>query len=228
VTWIALLFGVLVCLGAARPVSAAAIRGVVQYTGAGAEPRKLQVTIDQYICGKDKDAEELQVNPQRGVRNAVVWLQNPPTGSRGESPTAKVEMDQKGCVFVPRVVLVPAGGTVEFLNSDRLLHNLHSVGKDNPPFNRTQPRGRAIPITFAKPEIIRVDCDLHSWMRAWVVVADHAFYALSNEAGEFVLAGVPPGTYTLSIWQEALGTASREVTVGAEDARVTIEFKARR
>jgi hypothetical protein len=65
-------------------------------------------------------------------------------------------------------------------------------------------------------------------MRAWVVVADHPFYALSNEAGEFVLSGVPPGTYTLSIWQEALGTATREVTVGAEDARVTIEFKARR
>jgi plastocyanin len=228
VTWLALLVGVLVCLGVALPASAAAIRGVVQYTGTGGEPKKVPVTIDQYICGKEKDAEDLQVAPQRGVRNAVVWLQNPPVGARGEQPAAKVEMDQKGCLFAPRVVLVPAGGTVEFLNSDRLLHNLHSVGKDNPPFNRTQPRGRAIAVTFAKPEIIRVDCDLHSWMRAWVVVADHPFYALSNEAGEFVLAGVPPGTYTLSIWQEALGTASREVTVGAEDARVTIEFKARR
>jgi len=162
------------------------------------------------------------------VRNAVVWIQNPPPGARGDAAPARVEMDQKGCVFVPHVVLVPAGGTVEFLNSDRLLHNLHSVGKENPPFNRTQPRGRAIPIAFAKPEIIRVDCDLHSWMRAWVVVADHPFYALSNEAGEFVLSGVPPGTYTLSIWQEALGTSTREITVGAEDARVTIEFKARR
>jgi len=64
-----------------------------------------------------------------------------------------------------RAPLRTPGGTVEFLNSDRLLHNLHSVGKENPPFNRTQPRGRAIPIAFAKPEIIRVDCDLHSWMR---------------------------------------------------------------
>src|SRR5262245_39551021 len=228
VTWVALAVCFAACLGGALPASAAAIRGVGRSTGAGGEPRKVPVTIDQYICGKDKDAEDLQVNAQRGVRNAVVWLNNPPPGTRGEVPPAKVEMDQKGCLFVPRVVLVPAGGTVEFLNSDRLLHNLHSVGKDNPPFNRTQPRGRAIPITFARPEIIRVDCDLHSWMRAWVVVADHAFYALSNEAGEFVLAGVPPGTYTLSIWQEALGTASREVTVGAEDARVTVEFKARR
>jgi plastocyanin len=228
VTWFALATGLIAWLGPALPVSAGAIRGVVQFTGAGGEPKKLQVTIDQYVCGKDKDVEDLQVGAQRGVRNAVVWLENPPPGSRGEVPPAKVEMDQKGCVFVPHVVIVPAGGTVEFLNSDRLLHNLHSVGKENPPFNRTQPRGRAIPVTFGKPEIIRVDCDLHSWMRAWVVVADHPFYALSNEAGEFVLAGVPPGTYTLSIWQEALGTSSREVTVGAEDTRVTVEFKARR
>ena len=137
-------------------------------------------------------------------------------------------MDQKDYMFVPHIVIMPASGTMEFLNNDQLLHNLHSVGKENPPFNRTQPRGRAIPVTFGKPEIIRVACDLHSWMRAWVVVADHPFYALSNEAGEFVLAGVPPGTYTLSIWQEALGTSSREVTVGAEDTRVTVEFKARR
>jgi len=221
-------FAVLACLVPASSALAANIRGVVQFTGPGGEARKVAVTIDQYVCGKDKDAEDLQVGAQRGVRNAVVWLQNPPPGARPETPPAKIEMDQKGCAFVPHVVLVPAGGTVEFLNSDRLLHNLHSVGKENPPFNRTQPRGRAIPITFAKPEIIRVDCDLHSWMRAWVVVADHPFYALSNETGEFVLAGVPPGTYTLSVWQEALGTVTREVTVGAEDARVTVEFKARR
>jgi len=208
---------------------AAAIRGSVVVAGAPEAPRKLPVTIDQYVCGKEKDAEDLVVGPQRGVRNAVAWLANPPAGGKKwDTPEAKVEMDQKGCVFVPRVVIVPAGGTVEFLNSDRLLHNLHSVARDNPSFNRTQPRGRAIPVAFGKPEIIRVDCDLHSWMRAWVVVADHPFYALSNEAGEFVLAGVPPGTYTLSIWQEALGTSSREVTVGAEDTRVTVEFKARR
>jgi carboxypeptidase family protein len=130
-------------------------------------------------------------------------------------------------MFVPRVVLVPVGGTVEFLNSDRLLHNLHSVSRENPSFNRTQPKGRAIPIEFARPEIIRMNCDLHSWMRGWVIVADHPFYALSNEAGEFTLPDVPPGKYTLEIWQEALGTTTREVTVGAQDARVTVEFKAR-
>jgi plastocyanin len=206
---------------------AAAIRGSVVVAGAPQPPRKLPVTIDQYVCGKEKDAEDLVVGPQGGVRNAVAWLTNPPARGKWENPEAKVEMDQRGCVFVPRVVIVPAGGTVEFLNSDRLLHNLHSVAKDNPPFNRTQPKGRAIPVAFPRPEIIRVNCDLHSWMRAWVVVADHPYYALSNEAGEFTLPSVPPSTYTLSIWHETLGITTREVTVGPQDARVTVELKAR-
>jgi plastocyanin len=224
-----------VCLGlaglvAAVPSEAASIRGVVTFAGA-VEPKKLPVTIDQYVCGKEKISEDLVLGAQRGVRNAVVWLQTPPPRASWDTAPAtpdKVEMDQKGCVFVPRVVLVPAGGTVEFLNSDRLLHNLHSASKENPTFNRTQPRGRAIPIAFAKPEIVRVNCDLHSWMQSWVVVADHPFYALSNEAGEFVLPGVPPGKYTLQIWQETLGITSRDVTVGPGDARVAVELKAPR
>jgi plastocyanin len=217
---------IVMCLGTALPARAATLRGVVLFTGA-AEQKKLPVTIDQYVCGKEKPAEDLVVDAKRGVRNAVVWLQTPPPGAGAEPATAKVEMDQKGCVFVPHVVLVPVGGTVEFLNSDRLLHNLHSASRDNPSFNRTQPKGRVIPITFAKPEIIRVNCDLHSWMRAWVVVADHAFYALTNDAGEFELPSVPPGKYTLHIWQETLGITSRDVSVGAEGARVTVELKAR-
>src|SRR5262249_36318099 len=214
------------CLGATGQAAASNIRGIVVMTGAVA-PKKLPVTIDQYVCGKEKPAEDLVVGPQGGVKNVVVWLQTPPPNATWPSAPVKSDMDQKGCVFVPRVVLVPAGGTVEFLNSDRLLHNLHSVSRENPTFNRTQPRGRVIPITFARPEIIRVNCDLHSWMRGWIVVADHPFYALSNETGEFVLPNVPPGKYTLQIWQESLGLTAQPVTVGAQDARVTVELKAR-
>jgi len=191
-------------------------------------PKKLPVTIDQYVCGKEKVGEDLAVGPQGGVKNVVVWLQTPPPGATWPSAPVKVEMDQKSCTFAPRVVLVPAGGTVEFLNSDRLLHNLHSASRENPTFNRTQPRGRVIPVTFSKPEFVQVNCDLHSWMRAWVVVADHPYYALSNDAGEFVLPNVPPGKYVLQIWQETLGITSRDVTVGADDARVTVELKAPR
>ena len=221
------LLAVLVATGlgcvAATDASAAAIKGTVQFVGGAVDQKKLPVTVDQFVCGKDKDAEDLALSPQRGIRNAVVSLATPLPGAKWEFSTAAVFLDQKQCVFMPRVILVPVGGTVEFLNSDRLLHNLHSASKSNPTFNRTQPKGRAIPITFAKPEIVRIGCDLHGWMRAWVVVAEHPFYAVTGASGEFALNNLPPGKYTLSVWQERLGTVTRDVTVGDTDATVVIE-----
>ncbi len=223
---------VAVCLGiwwasAAGAASAGTIKGTVRYTGPLAEPRKLPVTADQYVCGKEKDAEDLALSPEKGIRNAVVSLQAVPPGVRWEGLPPPVQMDQKQCMFVPRVVVVPMGGTVEFLNNDRLLHNLHSRdARENPPFNRTQPKGRTIPVVFKKPEIVRVDCDLHPWMRAWVVVAEHPFYALTNHQGEFSLDNVPPGQYTLQVWHESLGVVTKDVTVAETGITpVTVEMR---
>ncbi len=221
---------VLVCVAAcstlpAGPAWGGTIKGAVRLTGGAVEERRLPVTIDQYLCGKEKQAEEIVLSPGKGIRNAVVFLETPPPGAKWQAPLPTVQMDQKQCAFVPRVVVVPVGGTVEFLNGDRLLHNLHSASKQNPVFNRAQPHGRTIPIAFKKPEIIRVDCDLHSWMRGWVVVADHPFYAVTNEQGEFILDNVPPGRYTLQVWQEALGTVTADLTVRDRDVTpVTIEM----
>ncbi len=216
--------GALLLSGAA---AAGEIQGRVLLTGQAPAAKKMPVTIDQYVCGTEKEASDLVVTAAREVRNVVVWLENPPPGAPSATLAESTQMDQKECVFTPRVVLVPAGGTVEFLNSDRLLHNLHSAPKDNPPFNRTQPKGRTIPVTFAKPEIIRVECDLHSWMRGWVVVADHPFYAVSDEKGRFRLDNVLPGQYTLQVWHERLGRASQTVTIGDGATPVTIELRPR-
>lgn len=201
------------------------IKGTVRYTGAEVEQKRLPVTIDQYVCGKEREAEDLVLTPAKAIRNAVVSLQNPPPGVRWEGSLPSAKMDQKQCAFVPRVVVVPVGGTVEFLNSDRLLHNLKSVSKENPAFNRAQPHARTIPVVFRKPEILRVDCDLHSWMRSWVVVADHPLYVVTNDRGEFVLDNVPAGKYTLQVWQESLGTVTTDVTVGDKGTTtVTVEM----
>jgi plastocyanin len=184
--------------------------------GPRVERKTVPVTIDQYLCGKEKEAGDLVLSSSNGIRNAVVSLQGVPANSKAQVSPAVVKMDQKQCVFVPRVVVVPAGGTVEFLNSDRLLHNVRGGGKENPPFNRAQPHARNIAIVFKSPEILRVDCDLHSWMRGWIVVAEHPFYAVTNEEGEFVFENVPPGKYKLQAWQETLGRANQEVTVTGE------------
>jgi plastocyanin len=209
-----------------RVASGGSLKGTVILKGAAPEQRKLPVTIDQYVCGKEKSAEDLVLSPQGGIRNAVVWLENPPPAAAAPPPATA--MDQKECVFAPRVVVVAAGGRIDFLNSDRLLHNLHSTPNANPSFNRAQPKGRTIPITFPHPEIIRVSCDLHSWMRGWVVVAEHPFYVVTDAEGRFALPGLPPGRYTVRIWQERLGTISKEIIVGdADPTTVTLEMVAR-
>ena len=213
---------------APHAVSAGTIKGTVVLKGTPPELRKLAVTIDQYVCGKEKNPEDLILSPQGRIRSAVVWLDKPPAGAGVEALPTTTAMDQKECTFTPRVVIVPAGGKVDFLNSDRLLHNLHAAPTANAAFNRTQPKGRTITISFSHPEIIRVTCDLHSWMRSWVVVADHPFYSLTNSAGEFELRGLPAGRYTLKVWQELLGTVSRDVVVGDQDpTAVTVEMPAR-
>src|SRR5687767_2650700 len=220
---IATVLGVL--LGSIIPglADAGTIKGTVRLVGGPVEVKKLKVTVDHSVCGTVKDSEELLVSPEMGIRNAVVFLQNPPPNVKWTA-MPPVQMDQKQCVFVPRVVVAPAATTVEFLNSDRLLHNLHSAGTENPTVNRTQPKGRTIPLTFRRPEIIRIDCDLHPWMRAWVVVAEHPFYAVTNNRGEFTLDNVPPGTYTVQVWQESLGVINRDVVVPDGVTTVTVEM----
>ena len=214
------------CAVAAANVSAATIKGNVRYSGTRVEKKTFPVTIDQYLCGKEKEAGDLVLSSTNGIRNVVVSLHGVPAGSKAPANPAPAKMDQKQCVFVPRVVVVPVGGTVEFLNSDRLLHNVRGGGKENPPFNRAQPHARTIAIGFKSPEVLRVDCDLHSWMRGWIVVAEHPFYAVTNEEGEFVFENVPPGKYKLQAWQEILGRVDQEVAVSGEGTQtITVRME---
>jgi plastocyanin len=210
---------------------AGTIRGQVLIAGAAPAPKKVDVTIDQYLCGNEKDANDLIVSPKREIANAVVWIENPPPGAAwpaGAAESRKVALDQKGCVFEPRVVIVPVGGTVEFLNSDRLLHNIHATPKLNASFNRTQPKDRTIPITFSKAEIVHIECDLHSWMTAWVAVAAHPYYAITAADGKFAFENLPAGTYRLKVWQERLGTVPAEAVVKETgEATVAVEMPVR-
>ena len=213
-----------VCVLLAGPVIAGEVRGRALLAGQPPAPKKVPVTIDQYVCGADKESEDLIVSAAREIKNVVVWIDNPPAATPAPV-AASPQVDQKACVFIPRVLLVPAGGTVEFLNNDRLLHNLHSRSKINPSFNRTQAKDRTIPIKFTSPELIRLDCDLHPWMRGWVVVANHPYYAVTDARGQFQFGSLPSGEYTLKTWHETLGETTRTITVGDAPAAVTIELK---
>ena len=157
----------------------------------------------------------------------MVWLENPPPTAVWPAQAKTVDMDQKACVYIPRMVVVPVGGTVNFLNSDRLLHNIHATPRVNAAFNLTQSKNKTIPITFTKPEIVRILCDLHPWMMAWVVVAAHPYYAVTGADGQFAFDNLPPGEYKLQVWHERLGTVPASVTVGdKQPARLTVEMRA--
>jgi plastocyanin len=133
------------------------------------------------------------------------------------SPTT-FQLEQRRCTFVPRVLIIPPGATVEVLNSDGILHNFHTLSRLNPSRNLAQPKfARPLRVTFEHPEIVQVKCDLHGegFMRAWIVVAGHPYYALTDDDGRFRLSDVPPGPHTLEVWHEGLGTKRVPVTVGA-------------
>lgn len=204
------------------------INGKVIYAGNPPAPSKMDVVIDQFLCGTQQEVGDLLLSPNKEILNTAVWIENAPANAAWPAKSAKVVMDQKGCIYLPRMVVVPAGGTVDFLNSDRLLHNIHATPKLNAPFNLTQPKNRTIPITFTKPEIVRIVCDLHPWMVSWVVVAAHPFYAVTGSNGQFTFDNLPPGQYKLQSWHERLGMVSTNVTVSdKQPAQVTVEMKVR-
>ena len=149
--------------------------------------------------------------------NAVVWITDIEKGKPMEPQT--VTLDQKGCEYHPHVLAFPAGSTVDILNSDGILHNVHSYSKINNPFNMAQPKFRKkMDVKIDKPEIFQVRCDVHAWMEGWMFSAPNPYFAVTDSSGSYKLTDVPPGTYNVEVWQETLGKQAQKVTVKANEA----------
>ena len=194
------------------------LAGRVVFDGDPPQPQALTVSKDVDVCGKtEKFPEALLVGPDKGIKNAVVFLRAVTGGKSLSLPESNPAMDQLHCAYTPHILLVPAGATVDIKNSDGILHNIHTYSEKNPAFNTAQPKFKTvISKTFARPEIIRVTCDVHDWMTAWIVVHDHPYYALTDETGAFQLTDVPPGEHELRVWHEELGEHARSVSVTAD------------
>jgi plastocyanin len=218
-----------ILLGVSLPWAAGAgdIVGAVKLAGKAPSAEILHLMADHAVCGPEtRPSEELILSASGGIRNVVAFV----AYERMEgwrSPTT-FQMDQRRCTFVPRVLIVPPGSTVEVLNSDGILHNFHTLGSLNPSVNLAQPRrAKPLRVTFEHPEIVQVKCDIHGtgFMRAWIIVAAHPYYTLSDENGQFRLPGLPPGPHILEVWHELLGTKRVPITVGRDgETRVTVEF----
>ena len=135
-------------------------------------------------------------------------------------------LDQKECVYTPHIVLTPAGSELEILNNDGILHNIHTYSEANPAFNQAQPKfKKKLKKKFDQPEVVRVECDAHGWMRGWIVVMEHPYYAVTDGEGKFSLSDVPAGEYEVKIWHETLGETMQNVTVEAGgDASLAVEL----
>lgn len=161
--------------------------------------------------------ESLLVNGNREIQNVFVYLKK----VDGEFPTPEQEvvLDQAGCAFKPHMVAIMTGQKLKIMNSDPTMHNVHSFSKVNRSFNRGQPSNAApMESVMKKPEIgIKIKCDVHPWMSAYVHVLDHPFFSITNAKGEFKIENVPPGEYTLVAWHEKLGTLEGDISPDGMD-----------
>ena len=205
----------------ARDAGAIAVR--VVYRGAPVI-ETLSVNKDTEQCGTSITIEKLAPGPGGGLPNVVVSLAGLAAGNG--APTTTPQLDQRGCTFRPRVRPMRAG-ELEVLNSDGILHNVHTYSTENPTINKAQPKfKKTMTVTLSEPEIVKVTCDVHSWMQAWVPVFPHAFFAVTGGEGAATIERVPAGTQTVELWHEVLGRRTREVEVRAgETTQLTVDWE---
>ena len=201
------------------------VSGEVKFSGNPPTPEKIATTKDQEVCGKtEKVNESLLVGANKGIQNVVVSISNIQKGKK--MPETGGTLDQKDCRYAPHVVLSPAGAELSIVNSDGILHNIHTYSTKNSPFNKAQPKfKKEMKESFAQPETVKLTCDAHGWMAGWLIVQDNPYYAVTDANGAFKITDVPPGDYELKFWHETLGETAQKVSVKAkEEAKVSVEM----
>jgi plastocyanin len=199
------------------------ISGTVKFKGTAPAPKKLDVGKDKEVCGKTAKTDPSLIVDNGNLVNAVVTITDIKKGKKIE--LKKVQLDQNGCEYHPHVLAFPAGSTIEVINPDGILHNVHSYSKVNTPFNQAQPKfKKTLEVKVEKPEAVEVKCDVHGWMHGWLVATETPYFAVTDKSGSFKLDNVPAGSYTVEVWHEKLGKSTQKVTVKAkEDAKVSFE-----
>lgn len=176
-------------------------------------------------------AENVVVGANGGLANVVVYISQGLTGNEAV-PSQPATIAQRGCRYIPHVLALNVGQHMTVLNDDKTAHNIHpqpSPTGGNSQWNKSQTAGAGpIDVAWTNEEVaIPVKCNIHPWMRAYIAVVKGPF-GVSNDTGSFKLDNVPPGTYTLTAWQESYGTQTQKVTVVAgKPASTDFTFKAK-
>jgi uncharacterized membrane protein/plastocyanin len=202
------------------------ISGVVIFEGIAPKGKKLNLPA---ACAKNFKGEpysnEVIVNNGK-VQNVLVRVVSGLEGKTfSDIPSEEVELDQRGCIYTPRVVGARVGQKVTFINSDPVFHNVRAVTEVNQKFNMAMPhKDQRETKVFAKPEVfLQAKCSVHPWMGAYVAVMDHPYFSVTSTTGEFTIKNLPPGKYTLEAWHEVFGTQKQEITV-TEEGMTPLKF----
>ncbi len=215
------LFSVLALLVAGN-ASAAVVKGKVAFEGTPPVMTKIKMDSDPQCALQHPEghaSEEVIVNPNGTLKNVFVYVKEGLSGQKFTAPKTPVVFDQKGCRYEPRVFGIQAGQPLQIVNSDPTLHNVHGLPAKSQQFNLGMPiQGMKLTKSFSAPEVmVKIKCEVHSWMVAYAGVLDHPFYSVSGADGEFQIKDLPPGTYVIEAWHEKYGAQTQSVTVGAAD-----------
>jgi plastocyanin len=211
--------------------NAGSITGKVAF--AGDKPSMKTLSMDATpACARahttPQKSQEVVVNENGTLKNVFVWVKAGLPDKQWPAPTTPVRLDQKGCMYEPHVFGVMANQDIEIANDDPTNHNIHPLPKENREWNESQPpKGEPKKKSFARQEVmIPVKCNVHPWMRAYIGVVSHPFFAVTGDDGTFTIKGLPPGTYTVEAWQEKFGPKEMQVTVAPKEAKTAdFDFK---
>ncbi len=206
------------------------VSGKAIFKGAAPARAAIDVTKDKEVCAATEHLSDLLiVSADNAIKNVIVSIVDIEKGKKIEAPAANPELDQNGCVFIPHVIAITAGTTIDILNSDAVTHNVHTYPEENTAVNKAQPSSLkriSIETEFGEEDPMKVACDYHGWMSSWVGIFEHPYFAVTGDDGTFTIDNIPAGAYEVKAWQEELGELVKTVAVKAgETTTENFEFE---
>jgi len=214
---------------AADTSSSASVTGMVKFDGIPPKASRIDTSSDPNCKSGAATVmtEDVVAGANGSLENVVVFVADGLEGRTFQPPAQPAVLEQKGCSYRPHVVAIQANQKLNVVNSDATTHNIHPMPANNRESNMIQPPGVPLDLTFAREEIaIPVKCNVHPWMRGYIAVFKHPYFAVTGKDGGFELKDLPPGTYTITAWHGKLGTQSQKVTVSAgQSPKLEFVFK---
>ncbi|MGC1452781.1 MAG: carboxypeptidase regulatory-like domain-containing protein [Candidatus Sulfotelmatobacter sp.] len=216
--------------GGPAPTTGATVHGTVRFDGKAPVAKAISMAADP-DCAKQHPsplmAQEVMTDAKGDLQNVVVFVSEGLGDRTFDAPSQPVVVQQKGCMYQPHVLAVRANQTLQLVNDDPTSHNVHPQPANNREWNKAEPPGTKMEESFAREEIaIPVKCNVHPWMRGYIAVFKHPYFAVTGKDGGFDLSNLPPGTYTIKAWHEKLGTSTQTVTISANETKeISFVFK---